>query len=326
VPLSGNTTILFSGAPLSKEFNIEGENLEIDWQGFSGSMQILGSIQNFTYEFLAPGFSISTGGPEKLVVDTITSSGTAHSGSFDIGLGSYKAGIKSIGITLSADPGDELLLGETNFNVVAAETNGLLTISEIIDVKTCRLDNKTYGPANLTVHLRNLDAKSLASMNQAYIDMQKDGNTSSDAMQIKLMEMITTHGATLLSKSPQLDLENISLQTTEGKGELNLKISFNGDGEIVMNPFFLLGRLSAEAKFGADERFLAVLAKDVFKESMCDDDYDTACDQQAARASSDQLQALISNNQLRLENGRYIAEINYKDGAATLNGSPMPIF
>lgn len=326
IPFMGNSRIDFSGEPLSKDFEMEGSLMSVDWQGFSGSIDLLGSMRNFRYEFLAPGLTIANDGPENVSISTITSKGTARTGSFDIGLGEYHAGIKNISITLSSEPGDQIVVDNMRLKLRADEQDGLLTISELFDIASFSFNNKTYGPANTTVHLRNLDAKTLSAMNQEYIAIQKDNSHDPQAMQDQLMQMVSTHGTTLLSKSPEFEFENISLETSEGIGAAKLKISFNGDGEVVMNPFFLLGRLSAEASFGADERFLAVLAKEITKEAMCDDDTDPVCDQQAAQASNDQLQQFVTNGQLVLHNGRYTANIDYKDGAATLNGTPMPLF
>lgn len=326
IPLTGNAEILFSGEPLSKEFTIEGDILAVDWQGFSGSMELQGSLRDFTYDIVAPGLTISGDGPESVAISAITSSGAAHTGSSDIGLGSYKAGIKNIAVRLSAEPGDEVILDDMQVMVTADEKDGLLTIAEIFDIASFSFNEKSYGPANTTTYLRNLDVKALTAMNRDYVAFQKENGHDSQAMQDKLMEMVATHGVSLLSKSPELEFANISLQTAEGKGEAKLIIRFNGEGEVVMNPFFLLGRLSADASFGADERFLAVLIKDITKEAICDDTTDPACDQQAAQASSKQLQGLVTAKQLILENGRYSATISYKDGASILNGKPMPLF
>jgi uncharacterized protein YdgA (DUF945 family) len=327
VPLFGNPTIHFSGKPLHKDLNMEGGIITVDWQGFTGSLEILGSIRDFTYNFIAPGLTIANkDDPVKIQLINMSSSGTAHRGNFDIGLGSYKAGLENIAIIMSEDPYDEIHANDIKLNIVADEKEGLLTISEIFDINSFSLKNKTYGPANSTVYLRNLDAKTLAAMNQEYIEMQKTNGNDPDAIQSQLMQMVSTHGAALLAKSPEFEFENLSLQSPEGKGEARLKISFNGEGDVIMNPLFLLGRLSAEASFAADEQFLTVLLTDLTKAAICTDNPDAACGQQAAEKSQEQLQTLLINKQLILDNSRYTAAIIYKDGAASLNGKPIPLF
>ncbi len=326
IPIMGDTTIQFSGEPLSKEFEIEGKILAVDWKGFTGSMNMKSSMRDFTYEIIAPGLLVTSDGPERFAVSDMTSHGTSRPSSYDIGLGDYKAGVKNIDITLSGDPEDNVQFENVTLHIIADEKEGLLTFSELFDIGMLSFHDKTYGPFNSTVHLRNLDAKAISDMNHEYIEMQKLHANDTEAMQAQLMQMATTHGVTLLSKSPEFEFENLSLQTAEGSGEIKMKISFNGEGEVVMNPFFLMGRLSAEASLDADERFLAVLAKNVMKEAMCDDVDDQVCDQRAASTSSQQLQNLLDNGQLLLENGRYVSRIAYKDGAADLNGAPLPLF
>lgn len=326
IPLMGTTIIQFSGEPLNKEFDIEGDILAVEWQGFNGSMSMKNSMKDFTYEFLAPGLTMTGDGPERFEMTSITSHGTARPGTYDIGLGDYNAGIQNINLVLSDEPGDNMQLEDIKVQVIADEKDGLLTFSGLFDIKSFSFHEKTYGHANTTVHLRNLDSKTISDMNHEYIEMQKTNGNDPNAMQAQLQQMVTTHGVTLLSKSPELEFENVSLQTAEGSGELKLKVGFNGEGEVVMNPFFLLGRLSAEASLSADERFVAVLAKEIMKEAMCDDTTEPTCDEQAARASSEQLQDLLINKQLIRENGRYVSRITYKDGAADLNGEPLPLF
>ncbi|MDA3833210.1 MAG: DUF945 family protein [Spirochaetales bacterium] len=326
ITLMGDAHLKFSGEPLIEECDLDGTLVAIDWQGFNGSLISQCSFRDFTYDVTAPGLVIAGDGPEQFELGPITSSGTAHSGNFDIGLGTHKVNIKNIGMTFSADPGDNVRLTNMDIKVILNEQDGLLRVSEYFDMEALSINNKSYGPANLTFHARNLDAKALSLMNQEYIELQKNNRGNTDAMQAQLMQMASTHGLTLLSKSPEFEFENISLTTVEGSGELKLKLRFNGEGEVIMNPLFLLGRLEAEASLGADERFLAVLAKDLLKQSLCVDANDTTCDKQAARASNEQLQQLLLNNQLILENDRFISTISYKDGAATLNGKPMPLF
>ena len=326
IPFIGNPKILFSGSPLNKEFDVDGDILAIDWQGFTGSLELQGSMRNFTYDFMAPGLTIANDGPEQLVISAITSSGVARTGSFDIGLGAYKAAVKHVAIVLSAEPGDTLVLDDIRVAITADEAEALLTVSEIFDIASLSFNNKTYGPVNTTVHLRNLDAKTLSTMNREYVTIQKANSHDPQTMQDQLLTMVTNQAPALLAKSPEFEFENISLKTANGTGQGRFIIRFNGDGEIVLNPFFLMGRLSADASFGADERFLAVLIKDIAKEAMCDDATDMACDQRAAEASSNQLQALVTQKQLMLDNGKYTATVSYKDGAATLNGQPVPFF
>jgi uncharacterized protein YdgA (DUF945 family) len=326
IPLMGDARVEFSGAPLSQEFELDGTLLTIDWQGFNGTLDSQGSIRDFTYDFTAPGLVIATAGPERFELGPITAKGTAHSGNFGIGLGNHRATVQNMGITFADGSSNGLRMENMDLEIILAEQNDLLSISAVFNMKTLASRDKVYGPANLTFHARNLDARTLALMNQEYIEMQKNNPGDRGAMQAQLMQMASTHGLTLLSKSPEFEFENISLQTAEGSGELHLKIRFNGEGEVIMNPLFLLGRLEVEASLGADERFLTALAKDMLKASTCTDAADTTCDQQAARASNEQLQQLLDNKQLVLENERFSSTLTYKDGAATLNSTPIPLF
>ena len=328
IPLMGQTTVQFSGQPLHKELQLEGGLVTVDWQGFTGSLKIEDTIRDFTYDFTAPGLTIDNqNGPEKFQLVSLSSSGTAHRGNFDIGLGNYKAGLKDLNIILSDDPDDTININTIRLNIIADEKEGLLSVSEIFDIDSFSFDNKVYGPANSTVRLRNLDAQSLSAMNQEYIAMQKENDNDPNAIQNELMQIISTHGVAILSKSPELEFENLSVASADGTGEARLKISFNGEGDVIMNPLFLLGRLSAEASFGADKRFLTVLLTDLEKAATCTDDTDVdVCGQQAAEKSCKQLRTLLINKQLILDNGRYTASIHYKDGAANLNGTPIPLF
>ena len=72
----GDTHVHFAGAPLSKEFDIEGDLVAVDWKGFNGVLLSQGSLRDFTYDFTAPGLIIGSNGPERFELGTIQSSGT----------------------------------------------------------------------------------------------------------------------------------------------------------------------------------------------------------------------------------------------------------
>ncbi len=325
IPLIGNAKIAITGEPLSNEFIIEDKAITFDWQGFTGSLEMRGSMKDFAYDFIAPGITLTSNGIKQFTMSGMTSSGSGRSGNFNLSLGDYQVGFKNITLIPLAEPGDKVILEDMNITLIADEKDGLVNASEMLDLAAFTFKNKTYGPINITVDLKNIDAKTLSTMNQELLEIQQAQIMDPGVLQSRLVQMITVHGTTLLSRSPEVEISNISIKTTKGSGELKLNIRFNGNGDVIMNPLFLMGRLEVNASFAADEQFLAQLTKELIQESICDDDTDTTCQQQAEENSREQLQTLVTNNQLILKNGRYVSSLSFKDGAATLNNKPIPL-
>lgn len=322
VPLLGGSLVSFQGRPLNTTVPLDSQELTLAWQGFSGTLTMEGAdLLSYDLDFLAPGLTINGPDGAGLAMETLTTRATMRAGNHNLSLGTISTGLQKGEIRPGNDPAAKIALTDLVIRITSAEEQGLFRVEEEINLAHLLLPAKSYGPLNLKISLANLDARAVATLAETYKGMPAAPGQG-EAM---LMTALSGQAAALLATSPEIRLENLSLASQEGAAQASARLAFNGEGEVIMNPFFLLGRLSAEAAFSADEHFMAAGVKNILKEKLCGQSPDSQCDQEAARAGSKQLQALVAQNILRHAGGKYTLNASFKEGQAVLNGQPMPL-
>lgn len=321
-PISGRTQVSFTGRAQQSALMIGNDTFNLNWQGFAGNLSLLGTnLLTYDLDFRAPGLEIKGTGPTRMIIEEISTAATMMEGSHELSLGTVMTAIKKFEVIYGQSPEEKITLAGLDVRISSSEEEELLRVDEEISLANLQFADKKYGPGNLKISLTNLDTESIANLTEAYKSMQAHpGNT-----EVMALGLLSSHATALLAKSPEIRVENLSLTSPEGACLSSAHLAFNGEGEVIMNPLFLLGRLSAEADFSADERFMAVQAKNLLKESICGQRTDPDCDQEAARASSKQLKALIDQNILLLSAGRYSMTASFKNGQPMLNGQPVPL-
>jgi uncharacterized protein YdgA (DUF945 family) len=322
VPLLGGSLVSFKGRPFTTTVPLDSRELTLEWQGFDGTLTMAGAdLHAYDLDFLAPGLTINGPDSAGLAVESLTTRATMRAGNHNLSLGTISTGLQKCEFRPGSDPAEKIALTDLVVRITSSEEEGLFRVEEEINLAHLLLPAKNYGPLNLKISLANLDARAIATLAETYKGMQ----TAPGQGEALLMTALGSQAAALLATSPEIRLENLSLASPEGAGQASALLAFNGEGEVIMNPFFLLGRLSAEADFSADEHFMAAGVKNILKEKLCGQPADSQCDQEAARAGSKQLQDLVAQNILRHENGKYTLSASFKAGQAVLNGQPMPL-
>jgi uncharacterized protein YdgA (DUF945 family) len=321
-PIKGRSKVVFNGKPLQTTLPIGTETFNLNWQGFIGTLSLEGNnLRTYDLDFRAPGLEVRGTNSAGIVIDEITTHAKMREGSHNLSLGTIITALAKCEITLGSKPEEKIAMNGLNVRITSTEKDALLQVEEEINLNHLQITDKMFGPGNLKISLTNLDAQTVAKLTEAYKALQADPGKS----EVMALSILSNHAAALLAKSPEIRVENFSLASPEGAGLATGHIAFDGAGEVIMNPLFLLGRLSAEANFSADEHFMAVQLKNILKENLCSQAPDPACDQEAARASSKELQGLIEQNILLLTGGKYTMTASFKNGQAMLNGQPVPL-
>lgn len=321
-PLNGRTKVVFKGKPMQSSLEVDTETFTLNWQGFDGHLFLEGNnLLSYDLNFRAPGLKIKGQGSEGIVIEEITAQAQMREGIHNLSLGTVSTAIKNLEAKWGSGTEEKITMTSLDIRITSNEQQELLRVEEEIQLDHLQFADKKFGPANLKISLANLDAKTVAKLTEAYKTMQANAADN----EVMALGILSNHASALLAQSPEIRIENFSLTSPDGTCLSTAFIAFNGEGEVLLNPLFLLGRLSAEANFSADERFMAVQIKNIIKESLCGQRMDPGCDQEAARASSKQLQALTEQNILLLSNGKYTLTAGFKNGQAMLNGQPMPL-
>lgn len=321
-PINGAPTVSFIGNPRHIALPIGTENLTINWQGFAGTLLLESSnLLSYNLDFRAPGLKIKSKGPAGIIIKEITTQAKMREGSHNLSLGTIITTIEACEAIIGSGPEEKISLTGLNVRITNNEKDQLLRVEEEINLDNLQFADKKYGPGNLKMSLNNLDAQAVSSLSEAFRAMQINP-TKSETM---ALEILSNHATALLASSPAITIDNFFLASPEGACQSKAHVAFNGEGEVIMNPLFLLGRLSAEANFSADEHFLAAQTKNFIKEGLCAERPGQECDQEASKTSSKQLKALVEQNILQLSKGKYTLNASFKNGQTMLNGQAIPL-
>jgi uncharacterized protein YdgA (DUF945 family) len=185
-------------------------------------------------------------------------------------------------------------------------------------------DDAEYGPGNLSLEFRNLDAASVAKLRQALRDMQNQNSQQPDVQPDQMlfaryMEILPG----LLKKSPEIELSELSLKSSKGDFLGKAKIAFDGSkSALVQNPLMILNAVAIHAEFSVTEGLLEGIMGTRFEQEVAEEreQTDEAPYEEAelkalgTEKAREQLQGLVAQQILIHEGGKYKATASYLNG------------
>ena len=321
LPISGPTVIKASGQPITKSNIYDHQTIVANWQGFSSETTISETPKSYTFKAEAPGLSITSGTSSLLKVDNLYLKGQFTEGPHEIALGTSEVGIDQLQITPPDEP-QSLSANSLKMLIEISEGNNLLNLSQRIEVDQIIINAKVYGPGHIKLAISNLDAATIARLEQE-IDSIQETTKDPTEMNQHLLQLLIEQSPALLKNSPSITISDLSLTSPKGQLTGEAKLAFNGEGDVLLNPIFIMSRTSLNVKIEADQLLITSIYKDFIKATLCEDNTDQICDQQAAKISNDKLKELIHKNTLVLENSKFGLTLSFKDGMFLLNGQPM---
>ena len=326
MPLSGPTVIKANGLPFINSNTFANDTVILNWQGFDSEVATTTTPLSYNISGQAPGFTLNINGIDTVSIADISLQGAFAEGPHEIALGSSELGIDLIEIS-PADNEQVIKISAAKTILSITEDHDLLSIKETIKIEKIEVNKKQYGPAQFELAINNLDAATVASLEneiKAIQETEKDPEIANQQM----MQLFMEKGPTLLKASPEIELSNVSFKGPNGQLQASAKLAFDGQGEVMLNPFFIMGRTTVTGNISADQHLVAAIHKEALKAKMCTDQQDRVCDQQAAKISSDQLKDLIERQTIVLTKGKFTIDFSFKDGIMLVNDKPWqgPLF
>lgn len=323
VPLFGRAGVAFTSQSQQASLEMGDENLTLTWQGFAGDLSVdTADLQTYDLDFQAPGLVLTGNNAAALAVKNVTARARMQKGSHNLSLGTMTTSMQNMTASAGPQVNDKVSLHDLIIRITTSEEKNLLRLEEEIDVARLQIADRDYGPANLKISLNNLDAAGVADLAEAYYILQANPVDS----QVPAATGLSRYATSLLAQSPQIRLENFSLTSPDGSCRATAHIAFNGEGNIILNPFFLLGRLSAAAAFSADRDFVEALARSIMIKQRCGPaPHEERCTDEATSAALYRLQGLRKEKILLLNSDTYSLSASFKDGQAILNDEPIPL-
>ncbi len=342
-PFKINSKVSFSGivettveiAPIDLS---SPNQMKVKWTGAKSVISHNTSTNSFSSAIDAGGISIEEDDNFALI-DGIKG---AVSGSFDAGnFMNSKAGytISSIMIEANTSNPEKMIKGSLNQLAVKAgnEIKGNQLTSFInISAKDAVFNNDKYGPAELQLDLRKIDAEAAKTLQKdlemAKAEVAKQGLPPEAAMfvaQQKLMEALPK----LLKLGPEIEISKLELNTPQGKVDGYSKISLDlGGKQVPANPMELIPMIAINTKVSAPasliEMILAASAKkDIRRDLSMTGELATPeqLEEMAMNKAKSQIEAVTAQNAITRNGDKLVGTYRLKQGVLNLNGMEIPI-
>jgi uncharacterized protein YdgA (DUF945 family) len=207
------------------------------------------------------------------------------------------------------------------------------------DTVDCRLgmklekagvENVPYGPADFRLDLRKLDAASLMKIQQVGKEtMEQQAKGADEIFNAMAVTRVVSILTTMLKKSPEIEISQLSFVTGEGNFAGKMKIVFDGNATYSLDhPLTLLSALSAQAEATAKDQLIEKILTEVYMKDLSSEDDETdktALQKQAADMVQETLKNLMKEKIILKVNEEYKSSAKYEKGQLTLNDLKIPL-
>jgi uncharacterized protein YdgA (DUF945 family) len=329
VQLSGETDSRIT-VPAYKHAGTEGGGLE--WQGLNGTGWLSADAKRVKLDLNAPLLKVSaaqggfTANGFTVALDQTESPSGLDTGSVNLGINK---------VSVEAPTGTSTVDG-LRLSSSTSEAGGNVTSSVNLQVRSVGDGETRYGPGQMTLQIRKLDAQALVKYQSELRAMQKQKIPPEQMSAMMLGKLIALAGS-LAKKAPELEVTRLSLKIKDG--EVNGKAKFVLDGsqlDVTENPALLMMAFSGEGELSFDEAVLKALTEgeilrqiEVLKAEgrLSKADIDKLTPQRVseitALALPGQMDKLIARLNLVPDGEQYKITAAIRQGRFLVNGQPM---
>ncbi|KTC76810.1 YdgA family protein [Legionella brunensis] len=335
----GNSSIDMS-VPAFKLFAKEG-NATFEWLGMSTSTNVSSDLDKVGGNITIDGLTFKKD-QVNTKMSTITSEYNLHKTDKGLFLGDASLSFPSF-VVMDSDK-KLFELGQFDIHSDSDIEDGLFSSHFKTSVEKIITNDKTYGPGNLEVAIRNLDADALARLNTQAQQVQQ----GTDAERQRAMLAMLPELPKLFSKGAEFEITEMNFVMPQGTIEGSLMVSLpKGD---MGNPFELIQKIQGNGKLRVPAVVVKQLVTESIKQKMMSPQTQQNDQQQeitqkiqpqsnpdasaqAAANSSDvsqqavtladkQLATLVQNGVLAQQGTDYVVEVSLNQGQFTINGKP----
>ncbi len=213
----------------------------VNWRGMTGTIVFQEGAQQINAQLHSAGLSIPSKSGE-FTLDQIRFNSDTTGGKAGFMFG--KSSLHVASITMGPDIGVKGLRLTTVAKPVGPNVNTTVNYQ----VKDIQVANNHYGPGQLTIVLRKLDAAALRQYEQAVNGIIKRGLPTEQAAMMRAAETMKLI-ANLSKKAPELEVTNLSFKSSEGELTGTAKVVLDGSNlNVAENTMLLLRALQGDAE------------------------------------------------------------------------------
>jgi uncharacterized protein YdgA (DUF945 family) len=313
----------------------DADKVAVDWQGLSLQVNFSADFKRFTASLNAPGVE-AVGKDGRLKIKDVKSGFKVEEGLGGLSLGEVSFELGGLEFAEQKPRGTQsLLIGGFKTSASNQAVGDNVNCSVAIRTEQVKLDEAQYGPGVLEMEFRNLDAASLARLQQIARDAQMSPpQQSPDQLKMMMLARYAEVLPNLLKKSPEVEISKLEIKTPEGDFTGKAKLTFDGTKSGgSANLLALVGAIAAQAEFKVAERLLHHLAAKVMKDQIVAEkkqrEGSAPSDQEirilAAAAVDGQLKTLLTREWIVKDQDHYRATASYKAGEIIVNGRQVSL-
>jgi len=305
----------------------------LEWLGMTAALSVSSHKEDLQGLFQIEGLTWLKNGI-KGALGPVSSKYKLHQDSDKVYLGTAQLHVPSVSMTSSDGKHHIAGLKEVEFNSSSDASKGLFGADFSASIAGGVLYDKKYGPSELEVSIKNIDAKTLGNINQKLYQSQHE---SAGERQRMMLSLITDLPA-LLNKGAQLNVKKLNLSFPEGQLSGNLEIRLPDNA--LSNPFQLLQKITGQShiKVSADlmrtwirysikqklEAAAAPTAPSVAAAHNMAPAAPTALiESQVTQKTDEKIQALMHLGVLVKEGTDFVIDLKCSDGKLFINGHPF---
>lgn len=311
---------------------------QFDWKGMTSFLDVGSDASKVKGEFNVEGMLFSKDGM-KAQVGEINTDYDLQKSDAGLYLGDANASIPSLLVSQK----DEKLFELTDFDVHSScnVENGLFGSQFKMSIDKVFATGKSYGPGNLEMAIKNLDADVLARINQQ-VNQAQNGT---EAERQQAMLAILPEVPKLFGRGAEFEISELSFVMPQGTVEGTLQVSLPaGD---TANPFELMQKIKGNGKLKIPAEVIKLALNESNKQKILSNqttsqpaDQTTVADaivsatspapaattdavQQAASMSDEQINAMVQSGLIAQDSNYYVIDVSLDQGSFTVNGKPF---
>lgn len=302
-----------------------------EWMGMDSTTSMSSKLDRVEGDIEVAGINFSAGG-NNIVLGKVSSEYDLHKTPNGLYLGDATFSLPSFEVTSKDQKMFEIKEFELSSNSDIEES--LFSTHFNVSLKSVLANGQNYGPAELELSLRNLDADVLARINDQATAMQN----GTDAERRQAMLGMLPELPKLFGKGAEFEISKLDMTLPQGKIEGHILVSLP-KGENA-NPLELIQKIQGNASL----KVPMVLVKTLLKQSLMQQIANQPAMQKAlveqlqgaqagqSPATTEQLATMQTDKQIaaveqsgliKVEGTDYVTEINLEQGKFTVNGKPF---
>lgn len=306
-------------------FAVGAEGGRVEWSGAEGEVAFEG-LEHAKGSLAGPGLTFWAGEGSGEVSD-LSLTFDLRQGEAGLVVGDYGWSVGRMAVT-GGQEGVPITVENLRMATSAVPAGPYLHGTTSVAVGSVQAGTDTYGPADLRLVVRNLDASAIAQWQKTVQSLQ--GRAASAEEFTGLMgESFREVLPQILAASPELELESLRVTTTEGEISARGAVSFDGSLSVDLDaPQSLIAGVGARLVLGAPAALVHNIARTRVRKGRADSQDapggGTGQEGATARAARQQVEGLVAQGLLRAEGAGYALDLQFERGALTVNGNPWP--